>query len=298
MHCIWENRLTDKFKEYQEFFEAIQLTPRYWNTKTKLPYILKYITWTLNININLLGFRRTKINPKCGHIHTYFLYYKFQNTLVKMLRKPHPFKSLNIFIYKNEFYKIQTSIPLKPVLISGDLQTLVPYNNVNVLCDHVATILTQKPVSFPFSINIYSSYLYLRKYSTSEIATNLIGKYVCDSNDNSQLLHIFIAPNLEGNDFEMCGIANMTNKMYHTINNLANSHAIEGRKLFNKLTNQSQKLLNQNSCVCDHPDTQRIFLPTKFKNLGEFSYYLFSFLCLLKQYCCFSFVKLSKTLPA
>jgi hypothetical protein len=85
---------TNQYQEFQQLIEKIQLTPRTWNSKNTLIHVLKLITWTLDININLLGFKQTKNTGQ------YFLYYKFQNTLVKLLRSSPTFNSIHILLYK------------------------------------------------------------------------------------------------------------------------------------------------------------------------------------------------------
>ena len=266
MHFIWANRCTDHFTDFQEFFEKFQLTPRSWNSQTNLQHILKYISWTLNVNINLLGFKRTNIIQKCGHKNTYFLYYKFQNTLVKMLRKPHPFVTVNLVYYNKTFF-VLFNANVTPYLIKANSQNHITHKNMTILPIHIMQILKQECITFPFNINIYTAYSYIRNYSYIKITSNLIGKYVYENSDK-KILHIFITPNMEGHDITMCSLTDVKlSNDGNTLNSLANSHSPEGNPIFRK-QKKTKDLLNQNYCVCDHPETQRIFLPTKFRNLG------------------------------
>lgn len=266
MQFIWAKRRTDKYKDFQEFFEQFQLTPRTWNLQTNLLHILKYLSWTLNVNINVIGLKRTNGIRKCGHKNTYFLCYKFQNTLVKMLRHPHPFATVNLMFHKKTLFILSNS-DVKPYLINASLQNSINYDNVTILPSHIIQIMKQEHVDFSFNINIYTAYSYIRNHSFLNITSNLIGKFVCE-NSEKNILHIFITPNLEGDNIAMCKLTNVEPSMdCNTLNSLANSHSPEGNLIFRK-QNKNNDLLNQNYCVCDHPETQRIFLPSKFRNLG------------------------------
>ena len=57
MFYIWNNceALQTKYGSIETMIEQIKLTPRTWDAKkSNMKYVLKYVTWTLKININLL----------------------------------------------------------------------------------------------------------------------------------------------------------------------------------------------------------------------------------------------------
>ncbi len=266
LHHIWEHRNVDKFKDFQEFYETIQLTPRAWNLKSNFIHMLKYITWTLNININLIGFRRTKNMQSCSHNNTYFLFYKFQNSIVKLLRHPHPFTPLNIVYYSHKYFLLADS-QWHPFLINVHPQDSIAFNSVTILPYHITQIIANESLQLPFSINIYTSYSYIHASSIKRIQTNLIGNYVFKN--NSDVLHVFVSPNLCGTELKMSHLSHFTTSIhYHRSNVLANCHSTEGNPIISKQV-KNQEILNQTFCVCDHTDTQRIFSPNSFKHLGK-----------------------------
>ena len=62
LHHCWLNRVSTKLQSFQELIELMKITPRTtWNKKTNIVHILKYLTWTLNVNVNLLLLTRSTV---------------------------------------------------------------------------------------------------------------------------------------------------------------------------------------------------------------------------------------------
>jgi hypothetical protein len=140
-------------------------------------------------------------------------------------------------------------------------------DNVPISSFNVHDILMkQNIIDYPFNINFYTSYSYISQTYLKQI--NYIGGYF-QSKDLSTF-HLFLSPDLQ-NNFKMCFItfpATLTKNT--TIQNYSLQHIVERKKI--KLENKQNKVervLNQESCICDHPQTQRIFLPANnsFKSL-------------------------------
>ena len=108
LHHIWVNykHTCPQLQQYHELCQMIQLTPRIWNPNVKLHDLLKHLTWTLYISINLIGFKKKQPehqdNFQCGHIYKCYLpYYKFQNPHVRLCQDHcKEFLQINILEYK------------------------------------------------------------------------------------------------------------------------------------------------------------------------------------------------------
>ena len=109
IHYIWNNyeALQRKYVSMEQMIEHIKLSPRIWNSQKNIIYVLKYFTWTLNININLLCFKRICIH----HDNCYVLSYKFQNTLMKTRHQPvNTNNPINIVFHKKTYIPIPIHI--------------------------------------------------------------------------------------------------------------------------------------------------------------------------------------------
>lgn len=97
MYLLWkQNRAL--FKTYQELIECLQITPRTkQSVQNDITHILKYITWTLNVNISVVTITQLKNGY---HKYDYEFRYKFQNSLVKLLNVPHKYKPITIILFK------------------------------------------------------------------------------------------------------------------------------------------------------------------------------------------------------
>ena len=263
--------LPAKYKEFHNLSDELKITPRIWNSKINYRHALKYLTWTLNININVIGFKRSRNFFECNHDvvnNCHFPFYIFQNTLVKVLRHSHPLSSINIFKLNNKYY-LYKETNIYPFLINiYPLQSVV-FENKLITNNDVINILHSEPVNFPFNIKVYTSYSYLRHTWTKQIQFNIIGEFLCN---NEITLHLFLTPHLNNGNFNLNIIENIsTNINLKKQNIFSNSNLTEGNKIYHSKIESNKEPLNQENCICDHSDTKRVYLPktSSFKSLGK-----------------------------
>ena len=229
-------------------------------------YVLKYLSWTLNVNINLFTICEKK---NTLHKNKYILQYIFQNTLLKILRQPLNFNSLNIIHFENNYYILNTP-NIFPTLIDLPTSTSITFNNVNITLYHILDILNKNcSRTFPFNIKIFSSYCFLR-HNSKQLGTNMIGQYTNPNNPTSsqEILYIFVTPHLERHSFYIHQLINVNTPNFHPSNPFTLPLHHEG--LFTKLKkNNLPKLTNQKVCICQHENTQEMHLPKRFNNLGK-----------------------------
>lgn len=243
--------------------------------------ILKYLTWTLNINITISTFQKVKINK---HKNQFVLRYKFQNTLVKLLRQPQQYKSLHILIYKKKQYIFKHS-NMFPLLLNNTPQNEIYFDNVTITAQNILDILQKKnEIVYSFNINIFTAYSFVTQNS-KQITNTMIGQYIVNLRKNTcatteiDNLNIFITPHLENMYINFINIVevsasspllNILNKQNLFVNTLKP----EGDKT-TFVKNKKENILNQNFCLCDHPNTQTFNPPKKYLNLGM--HYNFTF---------------------
>ena len=185
MSCIFTSNPT-RFQHYDDIIKIIHKTPRVtWNQSTNIDHALKYISWELNVSINIIAIRHIKCST---HSYRNIFVYKFQNTILKLLRKCE-YPSVNILIHDHQLYVVN-NLNIVPKLLNTPEQANIIFNNRTI----TPTILLQiinKTISivFQFTINIYTSYTYLRENS-KHISSNLIGQYVPDPINKENILHI------------------------------------------------------------------------------------------------------------
>ena len=219
----------------------------------------------------MIGFKKSKLFFKCNHDtnnNCHFPFYIFQNTLVKLLRRSHSFSSINVFSFKNKYY-LYNEGNIYPFLINiYPLQSVVFEQKV-ITKYEVLNILHNEPVNIPFNVKLYTSYSYLRQTSTKQIQFNIIGEYSCN---NKNTLHLFLTPHLNNVDFNLNIIENISKDLKFKQQNIfSNTNLTEGNKIYQAKIKTNNETLNQESCICDHSDTNRIFLPktSSFKPLGK-----------------------------
>ena len=270
MFYIWNHceALQTKYSSIETMIEHIKLTPRTWNAKTNTVHILKYITWTLNLNINLLTFKMVN--------NEHVLAYKFQNTIIKT--KVLPLNSINPFnfiLYKKKYYVLHSNFnSLIPCLININGHDSLTINDYLMTTNTVKAILNNEPLNLPFSINIYTSYGFVQTSWPKHIQSNFIGHYQCK--ENSNIFNIFVSPLLQANSFLFCLLTNnFDNIKFLKKNIFVNPHTVEGKQIHQTTTTAQEKnnqtLLTQENCICDHPETERIIGPklTSFKPLAS-----------------------------
>ena len=220
---------------------------------------LKHITWTLNININIIGLKYTQRYQfiKCvDHSRCFFPFYIFQNTIVKLITNEHPNIVISILYFKKKYYIMQNQW-LCPQLI----QNFTPSNNLNLLMCDIVNIIKNKIVPLPFTLHIYSSYEYCNKRSESKLINMLIGS---SFNTTNEIIHyVFLTPSCDGRTVLFYSLNFTSNPPKITTKNyLSYKHNTESIKLCQSKTSTNiNEPLNQNFCICDHPNTNRFFSP-------------------------------------
>jgi hypothetical protein len=255
-----------KFQNCDDVMRLLNITPRITPNSKADPYsTIKFISWQINVSINIVGIRGIKCPT---HSHRNMFVYTFQNTCLKLLRKC-DYPPINILIYKQKIYII--NINLLPKLINIQDQKNINFRNKLITHDIVSQIIDNRlQVAFDFKINIYTSYAYLQKNSKS-LVSNMIGQYLPDELENDYVLHIFISPSLDGDSFFMHQLDITTSVVFQEKSIFANTHLSEGNKISFPRKTDPDKSLNNLHCVCDHPKTEKFFPPPphKFKNLGN-----------------------------
>ena len=267
MHYVW-NQNSPNYKEatYQQYIDKIKLTPRVWNSKTNLTRVLQHISWTLNLNINVIGLKRSRDHIKCNKHGVCFLsFYIFQNPLVKLLRSTNSNNNFNVLLLNKKYYLIPITT-ITPSLTNAPVSENIIVNNFQIIKDHILEILKSNPnLTFPININIYSSYKYINSKFTKSITQHPIGQYKCRANNT---LHIFISPHLI-DSFDMHIISNVKDIVLSQTNSLFTNPIKEG-KCYN-VKNTQPKVLNQEHCICEHSETRRVMIPSSnsFKPLAS-----------------------------
>lgn len=267
MIYLWKHYFKKNYKTFDSFLEKIKLTIRNWNKKTDLIYALKYISWTFNLNINILTFKTCKHLFKCyNHLTCFLIIYKFQNSALKIFNNFNSM-SIDLFFYKNNLYKLlpSTTFPLfYPYLINKLGFNKLTFNKCEISVNQIIQIIKQNFTDvFPFSIKIYTAYYFVNVCFTQQIKNNFIGHY--KSSDSDEIAYIFLNPSLNGNQFSICFLHSklQDSEKFCKKNIFSNTHVSEGTKLseFKSYKNKSLKedsLLNQEFCICDHPSTLRL----------------------------------------
>jgi len=241
-----------------------------WNDKTDLNHALKYISWELNLPLNLVGIRHMKCS---AHKYRNIMYYKFQNSCIKLLRQCE-YAPVNILIHNTKLYVIK-NLTILPKLINTPEKKQINFKNRILTPTHMLQIINKNlAITFPFSINIYTSYIYLRENSKN-ITSNMIGQYLPDVLDKENIVHIFITPNLRGNQLFMHQLNLSNNKIFHFSNIHSYRHLTEGQKITFPFIHESDKPGTNKECICEHKKVEKYFPPRKYKNLGKNFYFLF-----------------------
>jgi len=203
---------------------------------------------------------------KCpAHTYRNILVYKFQNSCVKLLRV-NSFSPINILFHENKVYLLNNT-GICPKLLNGPEKHTLSFKNKLITTEHVLQIINNTlAVSFPFTINIYTSYTYLRINSKS-LGSNLIGQYL--SEEKTVILNIFITPALEGNTICMHKIDLFQEPILEQEYLFGNRPIQEGNKTSFHNDMESEKTLNNFHCICDHSKTEMFFPPRKYENLGN-----------------------------
>ncbi len=274
---IWTNysQFFPQLQDYQDLIEKVKLTPRIWNSDVKINDILKYLSWVLDLSINLIGLKYTK-NPhsdtfKCTHTRPCFLpYYKYQNPYIRFCKAFRKKFQINILEFKTQPYIID-SASCNPILINQLPNFNFHYKSEPVTLHDIESILKQKPTETKsFSITLYSTSTYVKSCHTKVISENIVGHLPSDSKDT---LHLFLMPHLHGSTFDVHVLEELTSKNigFNQKNVYCNTHITEGKYEFKNPSQTNKEILNQDHCICEHPDTERYHTPNNkaFNPLGK-----------------------------
>ena len=269
---IWIHRQDGcSLSTYQEFIEKIKITPRQWNLSVNINQIMKYVSWVLGIPINMVKFKRKRPEHKmefiCSHqCHCYIPCYKFNNPYIKLCNLSRKeFLPINILEFQSKYYSIPAE-SCNPILINK--QPSLQLDNISK--NDVRNILHGNPVKIPFMVVLYSTPAYVRAIHTKIISQNVIKVL---ENNSSKMINLFITPRLNSDDFDVYQLESLSQnpKKFNKKNNFNCSRPTEGNPIFKSKDNLNKTLLNQDNCMCDHPDTDRYYAPNKrtFKPLGK-----------------------------
>ena len=248
--------------------EKLQITARETrNKKIETVHVLKYITWTLNINITLVKII-ARPPRKTGH-KLFCFCYSFQNTLVKILKAPNRFKPIHVITYKKKYYILNEPPTIFPLLLKRvNPEVQITYKKHSVRADQILDIVQGKTehLSFPYTINVYTAYSSIEKNSP-EIENNMIGQFLAEN--TAEVIHVFLTPDIENSNLVRINALETVkhSAKFDKHNLFVNTHITEGDK-HDFFRTPKEVLLNQKSCICDHKETQQYSPSQRDQNLG------------------------------
>lgn len=270
LHFFWSHQ--SNYKTFDELVGEIKFTPRILKSgQNTTKQILRHLSWILDININIIGFKRTRDQShQYNEVpnESYFFYYIFQNTFTKLNQIPKLPLNINILYFEDKYYNlIAPNIDIKPFLIYNRS----PQDYISK--DDILKIINgEKPSkNFSYNINLYTSYNFISNISTTA-SIHIIGKYSSNNGDRKKTIHLFITPSLHGQNFECTVLSSLSKDLiFNKINKYSNGHLLEGFKSVLNKANKPQEPLNQEFCICNHLHTKRIFISKKpgTKQLGN-----------------------------
>lgn len=282
MHHIYDNTQTKPAgTNYTLFIETIKKTPRHYNVDYSFKQILKHITWVLNIDINIIEFKKVTSTHYCQHKDQvcYYLAFAFQNTFVKLLRKNSLWPSFTFFLHNKQcFVAKNTDVMLAPHLINlqppNQNTDFLTVDNTPIFYADITKLLHRTPVKFPFSFIIFSSYSFVKTSFQKQIKNTIVSKYKCDSSTSNKMWSFFIAPHVDKPTFSLyiLDLPTTNSWLFNPKDILSHSHLIEGKKVKSSIDSQHEKVnpvLDQEFCVCDHAETQAIWKLPRFDNLAS-----------------------------
>ena len=277
LHYVWnhQKKPNSTLEKYEDLVNLIKLTSRTWNSKVNFHKWLRYITFALNIDINMLGIKRSRNNllmHQCKNEDSCFIFfYKFQNMLSKIIyATSSQFYPLIILEYQKKYFVLPQNLNLKPYLINTYANKTICYEGHIIGSSDIQNILSLRPVEFPFSIIIYTAFSFTKTIYHKKIYNSIIGNFRINS---EKTIHIFLTPQIESSQFclSLLNVSSDNPKDIDMKSIYSNPHLTESKSCYTINEHSSnQDILNQNFCVCDHPETQRFFTPPKkaFKSLG------------------------------
>jgi len=216
--------------------------------------------------------KRTDLFQNYAHPSCYLLKYQFQNGLIKLLFKS-DFKPLVLIEYKRTFHVLSV-LSLAPYLINERRTKTLQINEHTITQSHVFHILssTGSPPRFPFSIALYTSFTFYVPYRNKVNRSDLIGWY----QGTQSTLHIFLTPSIGTTSIFLTYLdSTVTHKQMTCLKNIYSMpHLTEGVSYSVPKSSPPQPALNQNYCICAHPNTKQFTVPGNhtFKPLGKQNY--------------------------
>ena len=277
MQHLWlhHRKPTCSFATYKSLINSIQFTERNWNSGVSLNNVLQHITLAINADINYIQFKRRENKPynNCTHkTRCYLFKYKFQSSLVKMLFQSIDFYPISLLEFQNKVYLVANSVNLAPFLLNQQRHESIRFGEDTVNCQDVLNIMDNIPILKPYSIAVFSSYSYIANTKQST-KTHLIGWH---QGNNNSTLHIFLTPTINEKKCTLTYLnsSNTHKNLYCFKNFYSYSHITEGENQNSQIycALQKDQLLNQDFCVCEHSDTNDLYVPGNhnFKSLGEY----------------------------
>lgn len=278
LHTIWLHRLsTASLTSFDRLVKKIKFTPRDVNRNAGMLQCVKYLSWYLNVNINIIGLKKTRNSRiECGHTQSYkcvFPFYIFQNTLVKIMGTNRVFPNIYILFHRNRYFYINRIEGINPVLLKSFSNSPIWFQNRLITNENVMQILKNEPCSLPFNVKIYTSYSFVRGNCLKESNSTTIGDFFVGEEKGT--IFLFLAPAFD-TTFNIYRLMDLDRNLQKTtINFLTNIYTPEGTPVF-KCKSKKNEILNQEYCICEHPETQRIYLPqnSDLKPLGNKTCYI------------------------
>lgn len=229
------------------------------------------MSWTLNVNINIIGIREIR---HTSHNYRFIFYYKFQNSLLKLLRNSNNINSINVIIYKKKHYILHTP-NIFPTLINLPALTEITFKNKLITSECIQNIIDNAvgQQTFPFSIKIYTSYSYI-KSNSNQLSTNMIGQYIPENESSNDILYIFVTPTIERNFLYIHQLDGIKNLVFNRQDLFNIPKGQEGNQI-NYCQSKTQSTMNQKYCACQHEETYSMYPPKKYNHLGILKSYFF-----------------------
>jgi len=298
---VWttESTLRHKYTSYSNFTETIFRTPRTVRTNPSIQKFLKHLTWMHQLNINVVSFQKNKRFFTCKeHQQKCWVFvYKFQNTMIKIFN-PINATSNTFFFFNQTWYRLKKfNFTFDPFLIIHPGFKEITFKNVVIDWKLLKNIILQTNSKIlPFSVKIYTSYSYSAIQSSKQISDNLIGHYHSDLGHETLFLLLWSSVDAQRFFFRPINIQNLKHhSSFNRKNIYNNTHLYEGINIKIKdPTPPDKTLLNQEYCICQHPETERLHSTHKntnikplstraeqkyflYENLGKFIFYFFYF---------------------
>ena len=201
------------------------------------------------------------------------------------MKKPTCWSPIIILEYQKGYYIPQKFVPfpIQPCLIDLPpplqipLSTTVTYiKNISINHENILNLLQNKLADFPVSLVIYSTYRYVKLSHTKEIPNHIIKKYENPASD--QIIHLFLVPQLPNRVtrntftytfhlFELNCIN--SSELFHPNDIFNYKHLTEGKFIHRTNNPKCVPLLNQDHCICDHPDMEELWDIPKYANLAN-----------------------------